>query len=383
MKILEVNSFSDFIALQEEWSNVLGRCENSVFSTWEWLSSWWKHLGRDKRLLLLLAQEGDKVLGIAPLMYSIRNIFGLRIRKIEFIGTPESDYSDFILAEKGQECMKQFIDYILYNLAEKWDCIELAEVPENSEFLTHLDGISRNAKLLQMHVPTMCPYLRLESYDTFYNSLSRKFRKNSLRRPLRKLQQKYSLEFKNCSKTESLKEELEKLFYLHQKRWTARGWPGVFGDPKIRDFHLDVASLFSERGWLSLHSLLVEDKTIASVYGFSHKSKSYAYLTGMDPAFERYSIGHLLYLNIIQHCFEEKFNEFDFLRGNEKYKLRWNPLIRKNFEVILVRKGLFSSISDWLSRKYEYQMSRLQYFLRRAQGMRYPSATKEKRMRLI
>src|SRR5208337_586075 len=119
-RIVEVNRYTDFLALEKTWQDMLHRCHNSaIFSTWEWLTAWWKHFGNDKRLVLLLAEENDKIVGIAPLMYSIHKMFGLRMGKIEFIGTPDSDYADFILAEKSEECIKLFIEYV-NNLTEKW-----------------------------------------------------------------------------------------------------------------------------------------------------------------------------------------------------------------------------------------------------------------------
>ena len=92
MRVIEVNKYSDFLALEEKWQDVLEKCNYyTVFSTWEWLSIWWKHFGKGKRLVLLLAEENDKIVGIAPLMYSVHKMFGLRMGKIEFIGTPDSD----------------------------------------------------------------------------------------------------------------------------------------------------------------------------------------------------------------------------------------------------------------------------------------------------
>lgn len=389
MRIKEVDSYSDFIALRERWKDVLRRCDHSVFSTWEWLSIWWKHFRKDKRLILLLAEDNDNILGISPLMYSVHKMFGLRIGKIEFLGTPASDYSDFILAEKGEECIKRFMDYVLNSLSEEWDCIELTQIPETAEFLMYLNRISgnarlvpirvfrhpllfsfnlfvgkENAKLVQRRVLCECPYIPLtKSFDTFFNRLPRKFRKE-LRRNRRRLQEKYKVGFEDFSKPESCKEGMKRMFDLHQKRWTAKGWPGIFADQKVRDFHLDVARSFSEKGWLSLDSLLAKGKDVASLYGFRYKSKLYAYLSGIDPAYHRYSVGNLLYLHILENCIKDEFTEFDFLRGGELYKYRWTSLSRKNFEVVLTQRGFLSWIHNWLGREYWSQGKRLKYFLK-------------------
>ena len=152
MKIIELNKHRDFIALEQTWNDVLQRCDHTIFQTWEWLSTWWKHFGNNKKLLLLLAEEKDEILGIAPLMYSVHKMFGLRIGKIEFIGTPDSDYHDFILTEKEKDCIELFVNH-LKKLPEKWDCIELTDIPENSKSSRFLSKLSK--KFDTVH---KCPY---------------------------------------------------------------------------------------------------------------------------------------------------------------------------------------------------------------------------------
>ena len=80
MNITEVNKFSDFVALEGRWKKVLQQSDHTVFQTWEWLSTWWKYFGNSKRLLILLAEENDEIVGIAPLMYSVYSKFGARTR---------------------------------------------------------------------------------------------------------------------------------------------------------------------------------------------------------------------------------------------------------------------------------------------------------------
>lgn len=108
-RIREINTYGDFLDLETAWKDSLEGQNHTIFSTWEWLSTWWKHFGEDKRLLLLLAKNEDRIIGIAPLMYTVSTMFGLRRGKIAFIGTPDSDYNNFIITEKR----KKPLDYSL------------------------------------------------------------------------------------------------------------------------------------------------------------------------------------------------------------------------------------------------------------------------------
>jgi len=68
MKITEVNNPDDFLTLRDSWQGVLQRCDLSIFSTWEYLSTWWKYFGKGATLRVLVAQENGEILSIAPLM---------------------------------------------------------------------------------------------------------------------------------------------------------------------------------------------------------------------------------------------------------------------------------------------------------------------------
>lgn len=354
----EIDNYSDFLALEERWHDVLQRCTHNVFSTWEWLSIWWKHFGDDKRLVLLIAEENDEILGIAPLMYSVHKMFGLRIGKIQFIGTPHSDYNDFITAEKSEECIKLFIDY-LYNLPEKWDCIELTDIPENARCLPFLSKISKNLKLVHK-----CPCVSLpKSYQTFLKSLSSSKRRH-IRKGIRKLEKAFKVEIADCSGVQSFAEGMRWLFELHHKRWKSKGFAGAFADPKFRDFNLDIAKSFSQKKWLGLYILNLSGEPAAADYGFKYGSKYYAYIPGFDPRYYRYSVGNMLRAYMIRKFIQEGLVEFDFMRGAEEYKDRWNAIARLNRQAVLTRRGFLANVRHWLHNEYWHQGNRFKYLLK-------------------
>jgi CelD/BcsL family acetyltransferase involved in cellulose biosynthesis len=355
MKVKEINTYDDFLALKDEWTNLLEKCNHTVFSTWEWLSIWWKHFGKNKKLLILLAEDHEKPVGIAPLMYYVDKTFGLRTRKIQLIGTPQSDYNEFILAKKEEECIKAFIDYILDSFPERWDCIELRDIPENSRTLAILKNTADKLRIASIKVIHTCPYLPLpKSSETLLQNLSKNFRYN-IKRYMKKMVKDYKkVEFTSYEKFSTIEEAVGVLFELHQKRWSERKEPGAFRNKIIRKFHLEIANLFSRLNWLNLDFIMADDKAVACLYGFKYRSKLYYYLSGFNPIFTKYSPGNLLIFHILQKCIENGLSEFDFLRGEEEYKTCWTSLSRKNFDIVLVKKGLYPLIRDWVTRKYRF-----------------------------
>jgi CelD/BcsL family acetyltransferase involved in cellulose biosynthesis len=358
INIIEIKSYTKFLSLKEQWDAVLQKTNHSIFATWDWLSIYWKYFGAGKRLLVLVAEDNGKIIGIAPLMYSIHKMFGLRNAKIEFIGAKESDYNDFILLEKEDECIDLFVKY-LNTLPLPWDCIDLTDIPENSKALPCLNGLAKNLK--SQHI---CPYIQLPNSNTeFLNSIKGHQRKD-LRRIRRRLEEKYNVEFTCYSGECSIDDEMTSFFDLHQKRWESQGLPGVFSSSAIRNFHIEIAKKFFEKGWLGLYNLNVSGTPVASLYGFKYRSKYYGYLSGFDPKYFRFNVGSLLFLHAIEDCIRQGLAEFDFLRGTEEYKTRWNTKVRLNHQATLIRNGFFPKVENCLYTQYWNQGVRLKYLLK-------------------
>lgn len=374
MKIKEINRLEDFLALEKEWNNFLETLDLiPIFCTWEWLSTWWKHFKKNKRLLVLLAEENNEIVGIAPLMFSVDDIYGFRIGKIEFIGTPNSGCQDFILGERPEECIRLFLAY-LDKYLEKRTYIKLSDIRETSKSIKLLTGLSGNSRKIRVRMINTCPYTSLpKSFDTFQRSLN--YAKNIKKRKKR-LTEKYSIEFKDYSDSEMEKSGLEIHFDLHQRRWISKGEIGSFDNPKFRNFHVDIASLFSEKRMLFLYSLLVDGTPVATVYGFKYKSKFWCTSFGRELSFDLYGVGNILTLHAFKKFIEEGFTEFNFGRGDEAYKYRWNAQSSKNLEITITKNGFISQTKYWLFFQGYSTLARFQFFLhrlKRLKSLRRPS----------
>lgn len=295
----------------------------------------------------MVAQEKGEILGIAPLTLSKYSFLHLgKLHKIEFIGSPHSDYNNFILLKKEKECLKLFLNRLME--FSDWDLLELRDIREGSVSVNVLQDVcdSQSSKL-KLKVGTLCPYINLPvSMEVFVNCLSRNMRRN-LRKRMRKLREKYKVEVKTQCDFGSVKEAMEIFFNLHQKRWRSKGKPGAFASKAFCAFHLDLAGIFDKKGWLALYFLTVDDEPVAAVYSFDYNQKKYGYLTGFDPDFGRYGVGNLLKMYVVEECIRKGFREYDLTRDLEPYKADWATGVRKNFVARMVHKGLYAKMYDW------------------------------------
>ena len=355
--ITELNSLDQFMALREDWNSTLRRSnEDNIFSTWEWLSTWWKCFGKQRKLMIQLVKNKNDIVAIAPLMLTAHRIFRFPLNKIEFIGTGFSDYCNFILTKEKKRSLELFLDR-LNDRTINYDCVDLKQIPETAEYASLLRKLAvRRSMFIERSVST-CYYMRLpDSRRTFKANIRRKTRREQ-ERALRRLAEEYKVEFKIYNDVDSTKEAVKMFFQLHQKRWIFKGSQGLVSSPMIRIFFSDICRIFAENGWLNLSFLMADGEPISSLFGFEYNGKYYAYLSGFDPAYHKYSPGNLLVMHVAEDCVRRKLKEYDFLRGNEFYKRSWTSLNRKNIEMKFMRRRIGpiledcidGSIHDWVT----------------------------------
>jgi CelD/BcsL family acetyltransferase involved in cellulose biosynthesis len=351
--VKESNNFQD---LREKWNALLKNnlFGDNVFLTWEWLSIWWRHFREGRKPLVLLVKDEREILAIAPLMLSKYKLPGFgTIKKVEFLGVRHSDYNNFIIIKRVAECMRLIMDYLVDTITD-WDWIELKEIPETAENANYLETIfsySPSNLKLKKRVCNLCPYISLpNSFDLLMKGLSKNMRQN-LNKYLRKFSEKHRVELKRYDEAGfSVKEAMELFIKLNEKRWESEGLPGSFKskEPSFRHFHMDVAELFADKGWLGLYFLTADDEPVSAQYTFEYGQKMFYYLAGFDPQYSNYSVGNLIIRFLLERCIQKGFKEYDMMRGDEPYKLLWTRTVRRNFEIKFVRGTCHSRFFDWM-----------------------------------
>lgn len=350
MAILELQRINELNDFEMEWNQLLSHSlDNNPFSTYEWITSWWKQFGKGRTLKLFTANSpyGETSL-IVPIMYSTYKRFGMKLRKAEFATTPDSDYNTFLITNyhEATKAITPMIESIMQDLNDP-DSFKLADIPEDSCTAKLLQNTYINHFGKDHSVINTCPYVTLPSdNETFLQTLGQGMR-NGLKRYEKKAAKDYRVEFVKYNKMGTIKEAMEIFFELHQKRQTQKGKAGVFAENDYRSFHLDVANAFAKKGWLALFFLTFNDKPVSSIYCYEYNKKMYYYLSGFDPEYATYRPGQLIFKNIIKYGIEKGLNEFDFLRGNETYKSLWGTKIRRNLEFRISKRKLLTTLYEW------------------------------------
>ena len=283
-------------ALRPEWSELWRNDPRATpFQSPEWLLAWWRHLFQGGQLWTVVQRRDDKLVSLLPAFR-----YGDRCQHLTLIGTGVTDYLDLL----GEP---------IESIPGDWEDAGLEELRPGSPLLALGAGEACSVCPVASLPATIDPKLAVDIHRA----------SNRLHRA-------------GAVKIERI-ESLDSLIELHRARWVERNEEGMLADERLKAFHREVAQGFAALGMLRLYEMTLDSRAIAAVYAFTHRGRTYGYLTGFDPALTKLSPGTVLLAHAFEEATQEGVLEFDFLREQEAYKYRWGAEDRSNYKVRLPR----------------------------------------------
>ena len=331
LDVAEVTTAAALEALAPEWTALWQRSPTATpFQSPAWLLPWWKHFGRGKLLTITVRYAGALV-GLLPL-YIFEEPDG---RKLLPVGIGISDYLDGVFDEAVADGAATAALAHLAPTADRWDVCDLHQLPPASPLLT---AAAPEGLRDEIGPGEPCPVVKLpDSVEELPRRLPRRMAAN-LRLYRRRAEKSGRVRFERA-RAETHPTLLDDLLELHGARWGERGLPGVLADEAVRRFHQDAAPALLALGILRLYVLRLDERPIASCYGFISKGRACAYLKGFDPAYARLSPGTLVLGHVLEEAIREGAAECDYLRGREPYKQHWGPEDRPTYHRKLWREA--------------------------------------------
>lgn len=368
IEVIPIRTFDD-ADVRNAWQRLQegNGCDNIHF-TREWLSIWWKHFGGDCKLLLLLVKDNGEAIGLVPLMEMVSGPPGFKARRIEFVATGASDYQDFLISRKKPEVIRAVFEFLS---GYPWDIIRLRQLPEESPNLPYLrETIREYSRRWKMSdkVVVECPYLPLNGveWNDYFRSLS-KSQRDDIKRNIKLLGRQGVLRFEKLGPVDSrLSEVLQAIFAIHQERWDAKRERCTFPltSEKNQAYLSEITKVFGERGWLAPYILMLDEEMISYIFCFAYNNTMYDWNTAYRPKYHRHSVGKILHRYVIEDLIKNGYDEFDFMRGAEPYKMRFTKQTRSNIEITIVRRRVSSFLTGLYYQKVKPPLEQSQWFNR-------------------
>jgi CelD/BcsL family acetyltransferase involved in cellulose biosynthesis len=325
---LKLEVICDPVRLTEflpQWSRfVHSQSGLTPFQLPEWLITWWSYFGSGTPHVLVF--RDPDVVGVLPCFLHEWN----GRRQLTLIGSGISDYLDPLLEAARQPAILASLQQHLSVRAD-WDFCDWQDLSQNTPLAALLDQLDGNAL-----DETPCSEITISgNFEEFWQQRPRHLRRN-VRRYRQKAEQNGPLEFQVNSGASP--ELLRALVQLHSARWKMRGESGMIEANHSAAFLRNVAQQFAAQQILRIFSLRFRDQIAAVILAFVYQNKAYGYLTAFDPAHEHFSFGALLLFEALRHCYEEGIQAWNFLRGDEPYKVLWGAHFIPRLRLTLARR---------------------------------------------
>ena len=333
--------------LATEWNNLLRQsAADSIFLTWEWVSSWLEAVSPTVLLAVVAVHDArGSLVAIAPFYHStLCFLGGLHYRCLRVLGDCYSggEYPDIILLPGIEEAALEAIARTITSPACQWDCAWFPNVAGWTGAAERLQTVFDQVLGFMRKRPCSFSSLVLpNSWPEFTDRLSSN-RRSVLQRQKKRLLQAGTMTIQRCMSKGDLPPALETLFALHRKRWLQDGQEGSFARrPRMEVFYKNFATKALANNWLALFSLMLDGIPIATQYGYLYKNIFLQLQEGYDPAGPKGS-GNTLRAEIFRWCMEQGTQEYDFLGEHTQHKANWCAQERWGWQIFLGR-GCFKN----------------------------------------
>ena len=336
--------------LKHEWNRLsCSTVSTNAFMTYAWYEAWLRQLNSTnpevgRAPYVLAIRRGGSLMGILPLIRRVASRM-IRVRILEFVSI-HSDYNDFVLGEDSHELSKVAAEFLAQS-SQEWDVLNLRDLRCAEAELELLEGALTEAGLSYLVVPEeeRCPFFAIEGDSAVtIKRLSGDARRTLRNRSVRASEQ--GLTSRIIENPEREPRLLEKLIALEQKKSLRR-----ISQPFVGSFPNVFQTLFDELGpggWLYVALLERSDTALAFQIGFRSGNKLWDYSKAYDDSVAHLGPGALLLQAILDYGDARGFREYDFLRGEEPYKLVWSTGLHRRFRLMIWNRRKISQLKKFI-----------------------------------
>lgn len=348
LSIEKIENTQDFRNLKNIWNELLSNKTNyRPFLDHDWFELWLSHFKNGHRLFIVVVKDNISVKAIFPLLIKKEKFKGIPTTKVELIGNVYSPVRNFILSklsnsEKEMVLLKLF-EYL--KTLKNWGLIDLNALPEEDFDLMDLKKVLNKVSLKNKEYFCFGNWYLNEINFTgnqYLQSRNTNIRENS-KRYRRKLEKMGKLELKivNSGSDSELNLMMDSYYKVYETSWKS---PEL--DPT---FHRDLAKLASDKGWLRLGFLFLDNKAIACQFWLVCEDTAYILKLAYDEEYRKVIPGVILSSEMMKYVIDiDHVKEIDYLIGDEPYKKDWTPQRRERRGILVFNNNIHGLILAFL-----------------------------------
>jgi len=337
-----ITSRQELAALQSEWELLYAKNpRHSPFLSWGWVYAWLRHLAGNPNLIIACMRGSD-----STLQYILPLVSGA------YAGN-RGLYRTVLACSYGPDC------------SEELGCLCLPELEGRSADLT-IEAISRYAdggtvylnplgsitgfpsdlaaalmshgRVMRLRQDVMCPTIDLpDSWDEYLAALSANFR-SQIRRSAKAMKRIDGLSFRSVGPAEA-GDFTDALIKLNQERMQSKGEVSTLEEDSFRRFLREATPYMAKYHTAWMDVIERDNEILAAALNFVVGGRVYYYTGGFQESISAIRPGVNLFARVIKRSIESKMKKYNFLRGEEPYKYRWNATDAVSFNVTIFPEG--------------------------------------------
>jgi CelD/BcsL family acetyltransferase involved in cellulose biosynthesis len=327
-----VTSETEFAELRDAWNRVAAACRDpSVFLAHEWFDAAWQWRKANATLFVLCHYRAERLTAILPLVVRTVKIRGIPVRELAFLTVPDTQWCDLVVAECDAADAASALAHALRRRQREWDAMRLKYLRSGTMAGSALAAaLAQQRFAVRHHEAPGNPYIALDStWDAFYATRSRRLKKannlsaNRLKRAGAVRIDWHAPGMAGGATVAGIEDQAIAVSAASWKVETGNSLENAGPQAFIRR----LSALATERHWLSIWLLSLDERPVAMEYQLIAGGDVFALRSDFDASLEEISPGSSLNRHLLEQLFGRGLRRYYMGPGNNAYKHRWTELV--------------------------------------------------------
>lgn len=337
-----ITSRQELAALQPEWESLYAKNpRHSPFLAWGWMNAWLLHLSGNPRLMIACMRGSDKQLQYILPLVSDADAGNGGLHRTVLACSYGPDCSE----ELGCLCLPELegraAELTIEAISRSVDrgTIYLNPLGNITAFPSELTAaLTAHGRVMRLRQDVRCPTIDLpDSWDDYLADLSSNFR-SQIRRSAKAMTRIDGLGFRSLGPAEA-DIFTDALIKLNKQRMQSKGEVSTLEEDCFKRFLKEATPYMAKYHTAWMDVIERDDEILAAALNFVANGRVYYYMGGFQESISSIRPGVNLFARVIKRSIESKMKKYNFLRGEEPYKYRWNASDAESFNVTIFPEG--------------------------------------------
>jgi len=350
--------------IHAEWSALVADSFTAAFSTPAWYLAWLDAFP-PKRIAIVTAREGGRLVGVLPLSLIRSDVRGLFFPLVAPLA--RGDYQPPIVASgAAREVLPAMLDTAVRHFGRHF-VYWFPNIPTNEPALQVLLSYLQTREMTYATATAVAPRIRIggRSYAEVEAAWSARHRKE-VRHKRQRLETCGELELWRPQTLDEAQSAMRDFFTVHDEKWLAQGQPGRFHNPANRRHFLALLERLWGRG-LHFSALRCGQRRIYYSFSFISGGWILLYRPAFRIEYQKYAPGTVFLSMLLEEACRSRMEGIDFLLGEEEFKFRWSNDVLKVLDLHAAFHA-WSPAFQWLARGKPYVLKHVEPVMARAKA---------------